>query len=145
MTFCFSPPKLPILSKLSNFEQFELFIANWAILSKTTQTIISKFWANWAISEILAIFYPWFYLVPFYLAASLCYCEVLLVMLKIVIQCSLDIATGLRHEGWGRHSQRSRYFWRKFGWKKLHLVCTSNHKPLDIATSKRVDGRYFTT
>ena len=22
---------------------------------------------------------------------------------------------------------------------------TSNHKPLDIATSKRVDGRYFTT
>ena len=30
-------------------------------------------------------------------------------------------------------------------WLKKVTFSTSNYKPLDIATSKRVDGRYFTT
>ena len=61
------------------------------------------------------------------------------------VQCPLDIATGLRQQGWGRYSQRGRYFWflLKEIWLKKVTFSTSNHKPLDIATSKRVDGCYL--
>ena len=53
------------------------------------------------------------------------------------LQCSLDIATDLRHQGWGRYRQRGRYFQSIFWLNNLEYI-TSKHKPLDIATSKQL-------
>ena len=52
------------------------------------------------------------------------------------LQCSLDIATDLRHQGWGRYKQRGAIF-KDISLKNVESS-TLKHKPLDIATSKQL-------